>query len=214
MMMMTSTSFRVVFTTSTFGWARADYTWTPARHKCSSSAVDTMSINLQSIMHIINVVVYCRRRRLSTRSWRCHWQPVVNGRPRVVSLSFSVLSPVTDQTHTAVSVTWRCILVRAFTSSRLDYCNSVLYGVTDNLLQRLQSVQNAAARLMTRTGRREHISPVVQELHWLPVQRAVWTSNCQHSCSSRYTVARRRICQGRVELRRALGSILIFGNDP
>ena len=46
-------------------------------------------------------------------------------------------------------------------------------GVTDNLLQRLQSVQNAAARLMTRTGRREHISPVVQELHWLPVQRAV-----------------------------------------
>jgi len=49
------------------------------------------------------------------------------------------------------------MLVQAFISSRLDYCNSVLYGVTDNLLQRLQSVQNAAARLITRTGRREHI---------------------------------------------------------
>jgi len=58
-------------------------------------------------------------------------------------------------------------------SSRLDYCNSVLYGVTDNLIQRLQFVQNAAARLITRTGRCEHISPVLQELHWLPVRRRV-----------------------------------------
>ena len=49
--------------------------------------------------------------------------------------------------------------VQAFISSRLDYCNSVLYGVT--------------ARLITRTGRREHISPVLQELHWLPIRRRV-----------------------------------------
>ena len=62
-------------------------------------------------------------------------------------------------------------LVQAFISSRLDYCNSVCYGIADKLLQRLQSVQNAAARLVTRTGRREHISPVLRELHWLPVRR-------------------------------------------
>jgi len=42
-----------------------------------------------------------------------------------------------------------------------------------NLLQRLQFVQNAAARLITWTGRREHISPVLQELHWLSVWRHV-----------------------------------------
>ena len=64
-------------------------------------------------------------------------------------------------------------IVQAFISSRLDYCNSVLYDVTDNLLQRLQSAQNAAARLITWTGRREHISPVLQELHWLPVRRRI-----------------------------------------
>ena len=64
-------------------------------------------------------------------------------------------------------------LVQAFISSRLDYCNSVLYSVTNNLLQRLQSVQNAAARLIMRMGRREHVSPVLQELHWLPVRRRV-----------------------------------------
>jgi len=62
-------------------------------------------------------------------------------------------------------------LVHAFISSRLDYCNSILYGITDNLLLRLQSVQNAAARLITQTDCREHISPVLQKLHWLPDRR-------------------------------------------
>ena len=42
-------------------------------------------------------------------------------------------------------------LINAFTSNRLDYCNSVPYGITDTQLQRLQSVQNAAARLVTGT---------------------------------------------------------------
>jgi len=37
-------------------------------------------------------------------------------------------------------------LVYAFLSSRLDYCNSLLYGVSDELLQKLQVIQNAAAR--------------------------------------------------------------------
>jgi len=47
-------------------------------------------------------------------------------------------------------------LVQAFIFSRLDYCNEVLYGITDNLCQRLQSVHNAAARLIIRIRRREH----------------------------------------------------------
>ena len=64
-------------------------------------------------------------------------------------------------------------LVQAFISGHLDYCNSLLYRMTDSLFQRLQSVQNAVARLITRTGRREHITPVLRELHWLPVRRRV-----------------------------------------
>lgn len=64
-------------------------------------------------------------------------------------------------------------LVQAFIASRLDYCNSVLFGVADSLLQRLQSVQNAAARLVTGARRRDHISPILRELHWLPVRRRV-----------------------------------------
>ena len=56
-------------------------------------------------------------------------------------------------------------LIQAFISNRLDYCNAALCGITDILLRKLQLVQNAAAWLLTRTGRREHITPVPRQLH-------------------------------------------------
>ena len=43
----------------------------------------------------------------------------------------------------------------------------------DNLIRRVQSVQNAAAQLLTGAGRRNHISPVLRQLHWLPEHRRV-----------------------------------------
>ena len=62
------------------------------------------------------------------------------------------------------------IIIHAFITSRLDYCNSLLYGVPKYLLQKLQRVQNTAARLLTDTKKSAHITPVLIELHWLPVQ--------------------------------------------
>lgn len=61
-------------------------------------------------------------------------------------------------------------LVHSLVTSRLDYGNALLYGITGGLLGRLQRVQNAAARLITRTRKREHITPVLRDLHWLPVE--------------------------------------------
>jgi len=52
-------------------------------------------------------------------------------------------------------------------------CNAMLYGITDNLFRRLQLIQNAAERLLTGTRRRDHISPVLSRLHWLPVKQRV-----------------------------------------
>lgn len=60
-------------------------------------------------------------------------------------------------------------VIHAFITSRLDYCNALYFGLPQNQLARLQLVQNAAARLLTGTKRREHISPVLSSLHWLPV---------------------------------------------
>ena len=62
----------------------------------------------------------------------------------------------------------RRALVTAFISSRLDYCNATLYGVAAGNIHRLQVVMNAAARLVTDTGRHEHITPVLRDiLQWL-----------------------------------------------
>ena len=65
------------------------------------------------------------------------------------------------------------ILVQAFISCRLDYCNVLLYSITDNLFRRLKSIQNATAHLLTGTRRHDHISPVLFRLHWLPVKQMV-----------------------------------------
>src|SRR5258706_7514470 len=57
----------------------------------------------------------------------------------------------------------------AMVSSRLDYCNSVLYGTTAKHIGKLQRVHNALARIVARSSRRDHIMPVLAELHWLPI---------------------------------------------
>ena len=64
-------------------------------------------------------------------------------------------------------------LVHAFVTSKLDYGNAVLHGLPSTLLSRLQHVQNAAARLITGTKKFDHITPVLQELHWLPVEQRI-----------------------------------------
>ena len=60
-------------------------------------------------------------------------------------------------------------IIHAFVSSRLDYCNSLFTTLSRSSVSRLQLVQNAAARLLTNTRRRAHISPVLANLHWLPI---------------------------------------------
>ena len=61
-------------------------------------------------------------------------------------------------------------LVHAHVISRLDYCNGILFGLPDNQIQKLQRVQNAAARLVTRAKKHDHVSPILFQLHWLPIR--------------------------------------------
>ena len=62
------------------------------------------------------------------------------------------------------------IFANAFIHSRIDYCNSLFYGLPKYSINRLQKIQNSVARIVTRTSRSSHITPVLKSLHWLPVQ--------------------------------------------
>uniref|UniRef100_A0A8C6KL48 Reverse transcriptase domain-containing protein n=1 Tax=Nothobranchius furzeri TaxID=105023 RepID=A0A8C6KL48_NOTFU len=60
-------------------------------------------------------------------------------------------------------------VLHSFISSRLDYCNSLFTCLSRTSLNRLQVVQNACARLLTKSSKHTHITPLLLQLHWLPV---------------------------------------------
>ena len=64
-------------------------------------------------------------------------------------------------------------LVHAFISCRLDYCNALLFGLPAQELNRIQSIQNAAARLIYGAKKQDHITPILKRLHWLPVRARI-----------------------------------------
>ena len=65
------------------------------------------------------------------------------------------------------------ILIQAFVTSKLDHWNSLLYNVPKNIITKLQSVQNAAGRQITRPRKCDYITPILFHLHWLPVSEQI-----------------------------------------
>ena len=71
------------------------------------------------------------------------------------------------------------LLANSLVSSKLDYCNSLYYGLPNNSLHRLQLVQNSLARaVMPFVKRRDHITPILHKLHWLPVPQRISYKIC------------------------------------
>ena len=98
-------------------------------------------------------------------------------------------------------------LVHAYVTSRLDYCNSKLYGLPKYQLSKLQRIQNMAARLITDTMKFDHIivsnynhiNPVLNNLHWLPVNYRIQfkiltiTFKAIHGMAPSYSVSDHRL---------------------
>ena len=65
------------------------------------------------------------------------------------------------------------IMVNSMITSKLDYCNAILYGLPNCDLDKLYSVQKLAAWLITGIRKYDHITPLLKQLHWLPVKRRI-----------------------------------------
>ena len=106
----------------------------------------------------------------------------------VLRLCFTILR----QIKAVVTVSGFKTLATSLVLSRLDYCNSALVGLPKSSTRRLQSVVNAAARLVTRVNKYDHISPILHQLHWLRVNSriefkvALMTFKCLNSMAPTY----------------------------
>ena len=83
-------------------------------------------------------------------------------------------------------------LVSAFVLSRIDYCNSLLFGSTHDVTSHLQRIQNYAARVILRLPKSSSITTHTESLHWLPVnvrssyKRACLCYHCHSSTAPSY----------------------------
>ena len=81
--------------------------------------------------------------------------------------------PTISRIRKYLSKPTREILIHAFVTSSLGHCYSLLYNVPTNVIKKPQSVQNAAARLIIRSRKCDHITPILFDLHWLPVSERI-----------------------------------------
>ena len=106
-------------------------------------------------------------------------------------------------------------LIHAFISSRLDSMNAILHGLPDYLIEKLQKVQNHAARVLCGLRKYDHITPALQALHWLPIKKrieykiAMLCYKCIHMLAPKYLCDMISIYTPRRRLRSSLDKYLL-----
>jgi len=96
----------------------------------------------------------------------CQWSNTLRVAQATVSITCPGYDKVTSQ------------LVSVFVLSRLDYCNSLLAGLPSTTVKPLQRVQKAAVHLALNLWLRDHVTPGLQQLHWLPVEHRITFKLC------------------------------------
>ena len=91
-----------------------------------------------------------------------HINSVCPGTPRNIR---SIRNILTDNACSQV--------IHALVTVRIDYCNSLLYGLPDCSLSRPQRILNTAARILCKIPKFDHITKTLLDLHWLPIQQRI-----------------------------------------
>ena len=106
-------------------------------------------------------------------------------------------------------------IVHALISSRLDFCNSLMYNLSQTEVSRLQRLQNTAARIVTLSKKFNHKTPVLKLLHWLPVKfRSIFKTlllvfHCLHGSAPEYNSILFKRYNPRRQLRSSDSSLLV-----
>ena len=86
-------------------------------------------------------------------------------------------------------------IIHAYISCRLDYCKYILYNVPRSKTDRLQRLQNQCARILTKSPRREHITPVLKKLPCLKIQDRIIYTILMLTYKSYYNMAPLYLCE-------------------
>ena len=97
------------------------------------------------------------------------FEPYVNS---TVALCYKQLKDVSSIRH-LIEKSHTEMLVHSIISSRLDYCNSLLYGLNKSVIEKYQKVQNAAARVVLKLRKRNPIRQEILNLHWLRINERI-----------------------------------------
>ena len=90
----------------------------------------------------------------------------------IVSHCYKLLGDVRRNRHLLSDENVETV-VHSIVSSRLDYCNSLFHGIDKKAMNKLQKLQNAAARTISKRKKRESVRDVLVKLHWLPVENRI-----------------------------------------
>jgi len=101
--------------------------------------------------------------------WRLSFHRHVSAAVRLCNYHAQAIRHVRHLLTMELAQTLACSLIL----SRINYCNAVLHGAPCYSINKLQRVQNNAARIVLETPRRSHASPLLRTLHWLPVQQRI-----------------------------------------
>ena len=85
-------------------------------------------------------------------------------------------------------------VVHAFVTSRIDYCNSLLYDRANYNINRFQRIQNDATCMVTNNGKYSHVRIILEKLLWLPVKQRVLFKILITTCKCTYGEAPKYLC--------------------
>ena len=91
---------------------------------------------------------------------------------RIISSTYNILRKV-QQSRSLLDENTTKIIVQALVLLRLDYCNSLLLGLPESQMDKLQCIQNMACRIIFQLRKHDHIMHHLKLLHWLKIRERI-----------------------------------------